>query len=255
MLLIDGDVLLYKIGFAHNSSPLELAKYAMDVYLQGLRSHIPVKYFEKDPLIYISDGGKTFRHDIATIHPYKNTRNKEKPIHFHALKSHLLDSWQSVYCNNYEVDDYLGIDSRDNQAALICSIDKDVATLPGTHYHFDKKKMYFVSELGVLRLFTYSYGKILRGTGLKFFWAQMLMGDPTDTIPGVPGYGHVKAYEVLKDINDSIELGRKVYRIYREYFGNNCDKIFIEIGNLLWILREAGKLFEHQDFLTKIMEK
>lgn len=252
MLLIDGDVLLYKLGYACNNETLSAAIFGIDNYLDNLRSQLPVKYFEEPPTIYVGDGKPTFRHKLATIKVYKGARTPEKPIHFYKLKEHLLHKHSAIECSYYEVDDYLGFNSRKNNAVM-CSIDKDIGTLPGLHYHLDRRKLYRVGSLGVLKLEQMRTTKVLRGSGIKFFWAQMLMGDRADNIPGIAGYGSVETYNTLAHINDPIELGSTVYAIYLRTFGGSCAKMFIEMGDLLWILREPAEFFHTQGFLKEIM--
>jgi 5'-3' exonuclease len=71
--------------------------------------------------------------------------------------------------------------ARQTTDSIICTIDKDLDQIPGQHYNFVRKEKYNVSE----------------DEGNRFFFYQLLVGDPTDGIKGVPGIGPKKATRLL----------------------------------------------------------
>ena len=91
----------------------------------------------------------------------------------------------------FEADDEVGQvaqdywDLGDEDECIICSIDKDLDTIPGWHYrwatHNRPAKVYFVCE----------------EDARHFYWTQVLAGDPGDGIKGIPGIGPKKARAML----------------------------------------------------------
>ena len=73
----------------------------------------------------------------------------------------------------------------------IVSVDKDLLTVPGYHWDFEKKEMFYVDE----------------GLADYNFYMQTLTGDATDGYKGCPGVGPVKAKRILdKAIEEDIDM-------------------------------------------------
>lgn len=87
--------------------------------------------------------------------------------------------------------------------------------------------------------------KSVVGYGLSFFYAQMLMGDTADNIPGLPRYGPAKAYELLGHLRTEDEIKSTVKDHYKFVMGKEKGKdFFLEQANLLWMVQEKGKGYE-----------
>ena len=126
------------------------------------------------------------------------------------------------------------------------SEDKDLNNTPGWHYTPRKREKYWVSETQATR----------------HFWYQMLMGDATDNIKGVPkvsktmqlkyglsaaalkGVGAGTAKTLMRQTSAVADPESFVYTIYMEYgdwVGMSEDEIreyLLEQGQLLWMTRE-----------------
>jgi len=83
----------------------------------------------------------------------------------------------------------------------------------------------------------------LRGTGLKFFYSQLLTGDTVDNYKGLPGVGEVKAYEILDDAGSEQELVSRVRQLYFNQYGEAGDKMLLEQGQLAWMQTKKGELW------------
>ncbi len=59
----------------------------------------------------------------------------------------------------------------------------------------------------------------LRGSGLKFFYAQILMGDAADNYKGLPDCGMTGAYNLLANCRDEKELYLTVLKAYKGVYG------------------------------------
>ena len=85
----------------------------------------------------------------------------------------------------------------------------------------------------------------LKGAGLIFFYAQIIMGDPTDNYPGLPGYGPKKAFDILDGATDEMDMYRRVLSAYRDYY-RKTDKalaMLTESGQLAWMQTKKFELW------------
>jgi hypothetical protein len=106
--------------------------------------------------------------------------------------------------------------------STICSIDKDLLQVPGRHYNWVKGEFYEQTYL----------------SGLRCFYEQCLKGDRTDDIPGIAGIGEVKAKRALA----GAETEEEMFEIVRGMWMD--DPAFLLAGQLLWVRRKSGELWE-----------
>jgi len=129
---------------------------------------------------------------------------------------------------------------------VICSRDKDLRMINGWHYGWECGKqpefqLYFVNGFGELRL-TDKKPRECKGHGLKFFYAQMIMGDPTDNIVGIPRKGAVAAFNALDKCVSEDEAFEVVRELYREHHGDDYRTHLYEMAHLLWmVIQVDGK--------------
>lgn len=62
----------------------------------------------------------------------------------------------------------------------------------------------------------------LKGSGLKFFYAQLIMGDPTDDYDGIPNHGATAAFNALYSCKTEAELYYKVLGLYESHYGKGA---------------------------------
>lgn len=188
----------------------------------------------RDYTIYLSpeDVTKGIRYQSAKTLVYKGNRKGEKPIHYKSLRAFAIRELSSVVApDDLEADDMLGMSSR---SSIICSIDKDLMMVPGTHYNLNTGLITQAKNPGVLNLITNTGGKkVLKGTGFKWFCAQMILGDAIDNIQGVRGVGVVGTYKLLNPFNKPQDMWDSVVKLYKEK-GLDEDRI-MENKMLLWI--------------------
>lgn len=242
--LIDADVLRYEIGYAAEAGwqnpgfpPFE---YVEELLLNRINNICAITNATQPPILYLT--GKTnFRTEIAKRREYKQ-RPSLKPFHFKNLSAYLPSVYDVRVSEGMEADDLMAIEqTRRPDKTIICTRDKDLRAVPGWHYGWELGNQpsfgpELVTELGYLRLS--GDRKSLKGTGLLFFYAQCLVGDPVDTVLGIERYGPVKAFELLGECKDTKEAFNRVREAYRQVYGDSGDAFLLESGRLLWMTRE-----------------
>lgn len=272
-VLIDGDILLYRSGFAVEKTIYNVfstagidertylgtfhSKKEVDEFIEftGIKEYEIEKQKSAEPLshathilkqtlrgiisntnaekhtIYLTGRGN-FRDDIATIKPYKGNRSPEdRPIHYEGLKGYLIKQG-AVVIGGMEADDAMGIAqwevySDQSDDTIIASIDKDMNMIPGWHYDFVKENKYWVSD----------------EDAEMWFYCQLMMGDTTDNIPGIPRVGKAKAWKTLDYSMTSQEKYSRILSMYQEKYEDGYAAL-MENAHLLWIRREEDKMWE-----------
>jgi len=225
LALIDGDILVYRIGFTTQDVNERIALSRVNSYIDEIlfNSHA------SDYMIYLT-GSNNYR---KTLYPeYKANRIQEKPLHYNLIKQYLIDHEAAILEEYQEADDALGIaQTAGNDTTIICSIDKDLHQIPGRHYNFVKNEHTIVTP----------------EEGVYFFYQQLLTGDRVDNIPGLPKVGPVKAKKILGEMSDEATYKEKALAAYMEYLKLSeqeaRDKINL-IGKLLYIRKQPDEMWE-----------
>jgi 5'-3' exonuclease len=238
-LLIDGDILVYRCGFAAQTGrgedvvvePVENAYHNVTSVVDTIM-HV----LESDDICVYLSGDENFRFDIATERPYKGNRDPAaKPVHYAALHSFIKRKYPHKVSENQEADDDLGIEQiRLTEGgewgnSCIVSIDKDLDMIPGNHYNWVREEPYFVDELDAW----------------KAFYTQLITGDVTDNIPGIPKKGAKAAQKALADLTTPEEMYLAVRELYVQTFTEKfADEALLEQARLLWIRRYPDEMWE-----------
>jgi len=246
---IDADVLRYEIGSIGDIDGPKSFDFVASVLDGRIEDICHAVNATGPPVLYLTGKGN-FRDAVAFTKPYKGNRdNKEKPFHFENLTVYMKNQYTVVVAEGMEADDLMSVEQMrsykehgDWSHTIICTRDKDLRMVPGFHYGWECGKQ---REFGPL-LVKNDGGRVkydrakrkITGVGDAFFWSQMLTGDPTDNIPGCPGIGPKKAYEILSK-DDPRTLWQKVYDTYRD---KGCSEdMILEQGQLLWMVRELNE--------------
>ena len=185
IVLIDADSLLY----------FEMGKDTLEEAIDGINQRIQQIIIETEAESYIGylTLGKCFRYAAAKTKPYKyNRKGGMKPPIFYALRAYVQQAHGFISVDGYEADDMVGI-GRDyfvstGHEVTISSPDKDVLQqLAGKHYNYQKAEFVETSC----------------EEAEKFLWKQVLMGDSTDGIPGIPGLGPKTADAIIDNMPES----------------------------------------------------
>ena len=218
--LIDADSLIYAVGFSSTDVEEPIAVSRLEQTMVELCMDLDCEDYKG-----FLTGKGNFRDDLAVTAPYKGQRTSEKPVHFQALRCHLVTSWGFTVVKGIEADDAVGIAAYavpENETIMV-HIDKDLNQFRGWHYNYRKKEKYYVSEF----------------EGLVSFYTQILTGDRIDNIVGLKGIGPVKAKKLLADCTNEKELYSAVLKAY-----DGDEKRVLENGQLLWLQRKENELWQ-----------
>jgi 5'-3' exonuclease len=177
-------------------------------------------------------GEGNFREDIYPDYKqHRRNETKSRNVFVPQLRARLVEKGLAEFAHGMEADDYLRMWQQqavqENEPYVICSIDKDLRCIPGRHYNMKKNTFSEVSEAEATR----------------FFYEQLLQGDPTDNIKGIPKVGPIKAQQFLKDFDTETEFQTIVQQCYQAAFGINWKKELELNGRLLYLLKHPKDVF------------
>lgn len=282
--LIDGDEIVYKIGYLTQDTYHTIQKPDTDKFYFNYKEEA-IEWIENDESDWEFDihvdpkpvqvtryqfarilakimkatrateyriflnGEDNFRDSIATIIPYKGNRdNSRRPHHFQSLKDYMVKEHDAKYIERAEADDGCSMAQYYYRArgieSIIVSQDKDLRMVPGEYYNLPK------DQLGVVE----------PDDGLKWFYKQILMGDPTDNIPGIYRVGPKAADKIIDPLPaDPSVLWNTVLETYEEALKDpkKRDKMpapdmpvrdrVIEVARLLWMQEDKDQLWRPPD--------
>lgn len=226
-LLIDGDPIVYRIGFACQKTDKETGLVSADpdsftlhsckMFVNGILADTQCESYK----IFLTGKGN-FRHKIRN--DYKENRSgAKKPYHYDNVRAYLISKYSAQVVDGMEADDALALLQTDDTA--IATIDKDLLMVPGLHYNYAKKEWKNVTE----------------EEGTRFFYTQMLTGDKIDNITGIKGIGPKKA-EKLLSTTDRDSWDNLVIDLYVEEFGEDGFQRAVENSQLLWMLQRGRSM-------------
>ena len=136
----------------------------------------------------VLSGTDNFRYYIDP--DYKaNRKDSQKPKYFDQIRDHFVNKHKAKIVHKMEADDAVGIlatavDEDVDKDYVIVSIDKDLDQIPGLHYNWKKDTHYTITK----------------AEAKEFIYTQLITGDATDNIKGLPKWGPAKAKKLLKGI-------------------------------------------------------
>lgn len=269
--LIDGDILLHELGWSAEFKDKETGEEVLfnfdrveDMFEDKIKLICLEVEATEPPILFLSDNEwlakqqkrefiPNFRYGVAVTKPYKGTRTNPKPFHFYNLMAYMLGNYEVVVSKDgYEADDEIAMHqyrhwSSGQDNTIICSRDKDLRICPGNHYSWECGGQASIGPILVDRVGFVKRDEEARktfGFGLAFFFYQMLVGDATDNIPGLPGCGDVFARKLLEGATTEEDLYGRVKQAYKDKLGPDAKRHFLEQAKLLWIVQERGKNYK-----------
>lgn len=238
MLLIDGDILLFKfactnegkVNFGSGSVTVKHGARAarqLDLFVKWLQRISRTKEY-----IIIFSGYHNFRYDVLPTYKH-NRADKAAPELRAELREYCEENHPVEWRDNLEADDLLGIMSTSKPGRFcIATLDKDLDQIPGWHLNWNKppsEQMYFVEP----------------ENGLRWLYMQTLTGDSVDGYKGCPGIGPKKAAKALNaceageewDVivnlyekkglteEDALQQARVAFMLTHEYYNDASGEI------------------------------
>jgi DNA polymerase-1 len=189
--LIDADNVAISAAFSANDNTEAIACARANEMVERILDGAKATEYE----LWLS-GPNNFRYKVYP--EYKANRlDMVRPVHEKAVKQFLTETWQANWTDGIEADDMLGVRQHECAASqkdsIICHLDKDLNQIPGYHFNWE------LNRLGKVIRKQKTYFVTLE-KGNRFFYYQLLVGDPTDNIKGIVGTGHKKAEAILGSV-------------------------------------------------------
>jgi len=242
--------------------PVNNALHSAKLTIERIKDVMRAKHVR----IHLS-GSYNWREDVATLAPYKGNRwspvrvqtertgrwaawidrnfdrikHQPRPVLFPELTEYLTKYHGAKIYKRVEADDAMGINAykawAEGREGGIATIDKDLDMIPGEHYNFADatKGLYYVEP----------------DVADTLFFQQMLTGDSTDNIPGLPGVGKAFGAKLLDDCKTNQEMLDIVMSLYYTYYttGIQSEELYNarikcaeyharECASLVWIYRK-----------------
>jgi 5''-3'' exonuclease (including N-terminal domain of PolI) len=223
--MVDADIVVYRVGFANRSGePLSYTLQSVKTVMESIYNTFPDA---PERRVYLT-GKDNFRDKLATIRVYKGNRDPlNKPEYYDEIRQYLIDYHGAEIIDGMEADDKLGIEQwkHKDRSTCIVGIDKDLLCIPGYHFNWVKSSMFYQTL----------------AEANKMYWTQVITGDTTDNIQGIPGAGPKAADKIINASDGTwLDMHNRVLQAYETKFGGEGMKHFHENASLLWIQREEG---------------
>ncbi len=217
--LVDADFLKYYVVkdvydyIQKGKDPIE--QYGLDYLGHFVFKRIDeliVSRFDAKAYVFLfsASSKKTFRYALAVEKEYKGNRKVSDDYMYDRkfqdmaeVVSVVKEKYQSFVKPDLEADDLISVLQTEN--TFIYSQDKDLRTVPGSHWDIKTNRLIEVDPQDAL----------------KFLMYQMCAGDSADNIPGFPGMGPAKTSKFMQDSKGITSLPSEVFLLYMKEFGIN----------------------------------
>lgn len=234
--LIDGDSMIFILGYVHREHHNVQEMYqSIDAFLENL-------FIQTGADMYygaIAGSHKCNRYEIYKVKPYKGERpelNDYMQFWRPVVDQYLQEKWKFEPAHKgYEADDLIfGVHcdcvANGIEEMIVCSPDKDLRTIAGIHFDYQKNEFTTVDE----------------HQARYNFFTLMLAGDEVDNIAGIPGYGRKKTkdklWPLLEQKADRSFYESLVKELYFRHFGPYYgDIIYHETKNTVSLMWDQTK--------------
>lgn len=207
-LLIDADIVIFQHActnqvrydwdedvYSEVITPEEAIE-EMKLFINNLRVATET---EESPPLFCFSKGKSFRYDVLPSYKH-NRKDKERPVLLETLKDYIKEHYRVLEREGLEADDIIGIlGSKYPDKYIIATLDKDLAQIPEVwNYNW---------RTGVMESFSLEEAD-------RFFWTQILTGDPTDGYSGCPQIGSKRAETILEGVTSEKEAWEAIVEAY-----------------------------------------
>lgn len=235
ILAVDGDIIAYRTAAVCENDFEGACASIIDSTLRDIATDTGINNMR----IYLS-GDDNFRYSIGVTKPYKGNRaTMVRPQFLDYCKEYLMTKYKAIRCHGYEADDGIATDMTVN-GAYHCGIDKDLLQVPGKHYNYVNKEWTEVSpEDATITLYR-----------------QILMGDASDNIPGLPRVGAKTAEKEITNAETAEEDARRYYeQVCAEKLPDIDPAVYYnEQASLITMVTDAAITMDHTVFVEHATE-
>ena len=220
-LIIDSDTIAFGCAATAEDDELWVATSRANDFVENLIRLNNATSYE----LWLTGKGN-FRYNVYP--EYKANRLEAyRPKWEKSVKDYLVDQWQANWSEGCEADDMVGVSLCSTPGATIAHLDKDINLIPGQHFNWE------LTRLGkVVREARHYF--ITEEEALRNFYTQLLTGDVTDNIKGVPGIGPKKAEKLLQYATTEEEM----YNVCLDTYGS-VEEMEMN-ARCLWLWRKLN---------------
>jgi 5'-3' exonuclease len=224
--LIDADSIPYRAS--HITTTLFEAFLVVHNSIQDILRDTKCSHFV---LFHTTKGN--FRDKVVDNYKANRAANTKTPFYYE-VRDMMQILYNSTAYGNYEADDLVTMAHRKLGVykSVLVSPDKDLLQVyPGVIFNPTKRVLIVNKEpIGSLtETIKHSEAGLkktkITGQGTKFLFFQMLIGDTTDNIKGVPRVGPVKAYATLNDCKTLDDMYNATYIHYLSYYKTQVEAL------------------------------
>lgn len=222
------------------AEPLANALFLVGRTLGAIDSALTERGIEFDGLELFLTGKGNFRESLATIKGYKANRDPEhRPVHYKSIRRYLVNRWGATVVDGIEADDAVAMAGAeggyDPSRIVIVTCDKDLLTVPGLQYNFQKRQFVEVSP----------------EQALLNFYRQLVMGDSTDNIGGAFRSGKAAADKYLQPGMPEYNMYITALKLYEQgkgykgcpYADKSAEDALLENARLLHLKRSPDDVW------------
>jgi 5'-3' exonuclease len=263
LLIIDGDVLAYQACKSRWEKKARIEGDTSFVQLDASGNRVALEYTREEDREYLEESWENFQKDLQNLldkffateylmavkgpDNFRNLMYPEYKLNRHAdptkqnkfvptLRRLAAKQDLAIESVGREADDLIrmwAVQAREaGDDYIICSIDKDLKCIPGKHYNMKHDRLYEVTEAEAMR----------------HYYEQMLKGDPTDNIPGVPRVGEVKASRILALCQTEAEFQEQVVEQYMIAYGDDWRDYLLSNAKMIHLQRHEADYFNFNDW-------
>lgn len=219
LVIIDADSLVHRV--ANTVASPALGYKAIDKALQGI-----IEFVEAEQATVFIKGENNFRYDADPNYKghRKDTITPEVKERINKLYAYMADF--CVTSDEGEADDYCNILAREameeNITYVVSHIDKDLDCIPGWHHNFRTNEIRYIEP----------------EDAYAFLMQQLISGDSTDGIGGIPRMGPVKSAKVVQAVPVH-RMWQEVLNTWSTMVGGDWKTDFVKCANCIY-LRSSG---------------
>lgn len=258
LAIIDGDVLCYQACKSRWEKKAKIEDGFSFISLDEDGKRMSLEYTKEEDREYLEESWENLKKDLQNLldavycteylmavkgpNNFRNLMYPEYKLNRHAdptkqnvfvpvLRKLAVAEDYAIESSGREADDLIRIWAEEARRAgvdyVICSIDKDLKCIPGKHWLMHKKILIEITEEDAIR----------------HYYEQLLKGDPTDNIPGVPRVGEVKASKILASLNTEEEFQEAVVSEYIAAYGDEWYDYLLSNGKMIHLQKHPEDYF------------